>query len=276
MTRTHVHIADLFYSCDLGIFCTPKFSAYEEEEKWWVCVVAVSSWQFEKLRKQTQEELRNTLDQLLEAEVGVSVHQWWGQWMGDSVQWSQLTGHRPSVMRAVGGCDCSVVTADWPQTLSDEGSGWVTVFSGHSWLVTDPQWWGQWVGDSVQWSQMTGHIPTVMRAVGGCDCLVVTADWSQTLSDKGSGWVWMDCFSFGFLLCVFCVVNTGKCCLQNRKGHWYIDLDISAPKFIVPENILESNPALVVMDLGNFRLKTVVAEDAPATLDEEGGISSRC
>ena len=47
-------------------------------------------------------------------------------------------------------------------------------------------------------------------------------------------------------------------------------------EFIVPENILESNPALVVMDLGNFRLKTVVAEDAPATLDEEGGISSRC
>ena len=62
------------YSCDLGIFCTPEFSVYEEEKNTrWVCVVAVSSWQFEKLRKQTQEELRNTLDQLLEAEVGVSV-----------------------------------------------------------------------------------------------------------------------------------------------------------------------------------------------------------
>ena len=69
---------------------------YEEGKKTrWVCVVAVSSWQFEKLRKQTQEELRNTLDQLLEAEVGVSV-------------------------------DHSL------QTLSHEGSGWVSVFSGHS------------------------------------------------------------------------------------------------------------------------------------------------
>ena len=44
-----------------------------KKTKRWVCVVAVSSWQFEKLRKQTQEELRNTLDQLLEAEVGISV-----------------------------------------------------------------------------------------------------------------------------------------------------------------------------------------------------------
>ena len=66
-------------------------------------------------------------------------------------------------------------------------------------------------------------------------------------------------------------LSVGKCCLQKHKGRWYIDLDISAPKFIVPENFLESNPALVVMDLGNFRLKTVVAEDAPTTLDEEGG-----
>ena len=114
------------------------------------------------------------------------------------------------------------------------------------------------MGVSGQWSQLTGHSPSVMRAVGGCE-------WIAFLFD----------FSFLFL-CLFCVLNIGKCCLQNRKGRWYIDLDISAPKFIVPENILESNPALVVMDLGNFRLKTVVAEDASATLDEEGGISSRC
>ena len=52
--------------------------------------------------------------------------------MGVTVQWSQLTGHRPSVMREVGGCQCSVVTADWSQSLSDEGSGWVSVVSGHS------------------------------------------------------------------------------------------------------------------------------------------------
>ncbi|KAK7107202.1 hypothetical protein V1264_015158 [Littorina saxatilis] len=56
---------------------------------------------------------------------------------------------------------------------------------------------------------------------------------------------------------------------ENRKGRWNIDLDISAPKLIVPENVFEGNPAVVVMDLGNFRLKTVSAEDAPAPLDEE-------
>ena len=59
--------------------------------------------------------------------------------------------------------------------------------------------------------------------------------------------------------------------LQNRKGCWYIDLDISAPKLIVPENVLEASPALVVMDLGNFRLKTVVDDVNSAPLDEEGG-----
>ncbi|KAL8611447.1 hypothetical protein ACOMHN_014502 [Nucella lapillus] len=56
---------------------------------------------------------------------------------------------------------------------------------------------------------------------------------------------------------------------ENRKGRWNIDLDISAPKLIVPENVLEANTALVVMDLGNFSFKTVSAEDASAAMEEE-------
>ncbi|XP_076466689.1 LOW QUALITY PROTEIN: intermembrane lipid transfer protein VPS13D-like [Babylonia areolata] len=56
---------------------------------------------------------------------------------------------------------------------------------------------------------------------------------------------------------------------EHDKGRWYIDLDISAPKLIVPENVLEANTALVVMDLGNFRFKTVSAEDASAAMEEE-------
>jgi hypothetical protein len=57
---------------------------------------------------------------------------------------------------------------------------------------------------------------------------------------------------------------------QHREGRWYIDLDISAPKLIVPETVLEENPALVVMDLGNFRLKTVSTEETKAAMEEEG------
>lgn len=56
---------------------------------------------------------------------------------------------------------------------------------------------------------------------------------------------------------------------EHSKGRWYIDLDISAPKLIVPENVLEENSGLVVMDLGNFRLKTVSTEEAPATMIDE-------
>ncbi|XP_025097802.1 vacuolar protein sorting-associated protein 13D-like isoform X4 [Pomacea canaliculata] len=48
---------------------------------------------------------------------------------------------------------------------------------------------------------------------------------------------------------------------ENRKGRWFIDFDISAPKLIVPEHLNEANPPLVVMDLGNFRFKTIAAED---------------
>ncbi|KAK7503179.1 hypothetical protein BaRGS_00005444, partial [Batillaria attramentaria] len=55
---------------------------------------------------------------------------------------------------------------------------------------------------------------------------------------------------------------------ENRKGRWHIDLDISAPKLIVPENLLEQNPVLVVMDLGNFRFKTVSAEEDAAAREE--------
>ena len=74
MTRTHVHIADLSTRVIWAYFVHLDFQCMKKKrKKRWVCVVAVSSWQFEKLRKQTQEELRNTLDQLLEAEVGVSV-----------------------------------------------------------------------------------------------------------------------------------------------------------------------------------------------------------
>ena len=57
---------------------------------------------------------------------------------------------------------------------------------------------------------------------------------------------------------------------QHQKGRWYIDLDISAPKLIVPENVLEENSTLVVMDLGNFRLKTIATEEASSGLEEEG------
>ena len=57
---------------------------------------------------------------------------------------------------------------------------------------------------------------------------------------------------------------------QNRKGRWHIDLDISAPKLIVPDNVFDNNSAVVVMDLGNFRFKTVSAEDKPIPLEEEG------
>ncbi|GFR72193.1 vacuolar protein sorting-associated protein 13D [Elysia marginata] len=51
--------------------------------------------------------------------------------------------------------------------------------------------------------------------------------------------------------------NTLDQLLEGKTSRWNINLDICAPKFIIPENTLDSNPQLVVLDLGNFHFKTM-------------------
>ncbi|XP_059165407.1 intermembrane lipid transfer protein VPS13D-like [Physella acuta] len=51
--------------------------------------------------------------------------------------------------------------------------------------------------------------------------------------------------------------NTLDQLLEGKTSRWNINLDISAPKLIIPESVTDSNPQLVVIDLGNFRLNTV-------------------
>ncbi|GFN93642.1 vacuolar protein sorting-associated protein 13d, partial [Plakobranchus ocellatus] len=51
--------------------------------------------------------------------------------------------------------------------------------------------------------------------------------------------------------------NTLDQLLEGKTSRWNINLDICAPKFIIPENTLDSNPQLVVLDLGNFHFKTI-------------------
>ncbi|XP_055954829.1 intermembrane lipid transfer protein VPS13D [Patella vulgata] len=48
---------------------------------------------------------------------------------------------------------------------------------------------------------------------------------------------------------------------QGRsKARWDINLDISAPKFIIPENLADPNCLRVVLDLGNFKLQTFTSQ----------------
>ncbi|CAL1546810.1 unnamed protein product [Lymnaea stagnalis] len=54
--------------------------------------------------------------------------------------------------------------------------------------------------------------------------------------------------------------NTLDQLLEGKASKWNINLDISAPKLIIPESVLDQNPQLVVIDLGNFRVNTVTSQ----------------
>ena len=44
---------------------------------------------------------------------------------------------------------------------------------------------------------------------------------------------------------------------QGKASRWDINMDISAPKIIMPENFEDTNPQLVIVDLGNFHCNTI-------------------
>ena len=58
-------------------------------------------------------------------------------------------------------------------------------------------------------------------------------------------------------------------CLQHYEDRWDVDLDISAPRLIVPEKFTEDNPDVIIIDLGNFCLKTQSAKKVAQSVTAE-------
>ncbi|KAH9492085.1 Vacuolar protein sorting-associated protein 13D [Bulinus truncatus] len=54
--------------------------------------------------------------------------------------------------------------------------------------------------------------------------------------------------------------NTLDHLMEERATKWNINFDISAPKLIIPENVSDQNPQLVIIDLGNLRVNTVTSQ----------------
>ncbi|CAG5124462.1 unnamed protein product, partial [Candidula unifasciata] len=63
--------------------------------------------------------------------------------------------------------------------------------------------------------------------------------------------------------------NTLDHLLEVKTSRWDINLDISAPRFVIPDNMSESNPQLVVIDLGNFQFHTITT--LPNSSAEQNG-----
>uniref|UniRef100_A0A2C9LEM5 UBA domain-containing protein n=1 Tax=Biomphalaria glabrata TaxID=6526 RepID=A0A2C9LEM5_BIOGL len=53
--------------------------------------------------------------------------------------------------------------------------------------------------------------------------------------------------------------NTLDLLMEERATKWNIQLEISAPKLIIPENVSDQNPQLVIIDLGNLHVNTVTS-----------------
>jgi hypothetical protein len=43
-------------------------------------------------------------------------------------------------------------------------------------------------------------------------------------------------------------------CLQVKTKKWVVDLDISAPQILIPENFVDNAARMVILDLGHLHL----------------------